>query len=76
MLAFFVSTFILYARGDWLLLGLLILLAIGILSLRQSPPRYMAEIRILLDMGSEANVIVYAGVPWRITSLNVYSTLA
>jgi predicted nucleic acid-binding Zn-ribbon protein len=78
VLAFFVSTFILYARGDWLLLGLLILLAIGILwGLRQSLPRYMAEIRILLDMGSvrEGERIVYAGVPWRITSLNVYSTL-
>ncbi|MCB1824710.1 MAG: hypothetical protein KDJ54_09135 [Candidatus Competibacteraceae bacterium] len=78
MLAFFVSILILYTRSDWLLLGLLILLAIGILwGLRQSLPRYMAEIRILLDMGSvrEGERIVYAGVPWRITSLNIYSTL-
>ena len=37
----------------------------------------MAEIRILLDMGSvrEGERIVHAGVPWRITSPNVYSTL-
>ncbi|MGB5063269.1 MAG: hypothetical protein WBQ37_05845 [Candidatus Competibacter sp.] len=78
MLAFFVSILILYTQGDWLLLGLLILLAVGILwGLRQSLPRYMAEIRILLGMGSvrEGERIVYAGVPWRITSLNVYSTL-
>ena len=78
ILAFFVATLVLYARGDWLLLGLLILLAVGILwGLRQSLPRYMAEIRILLGMGSvrEGERIVYAGVPWQITSLNVYSTL-
>ncbi|MDG4554753.1 MAG: hypothetical protein P9E24_10995 [Candidatus Competibacter sp.] len=79
ILAFFTATLILYACGDWLLLGLLILLAIGVLwGLRQSLPRYVAEIRILLGMGSvrEGERIVYAGVPWRITSLNVYSTLS
>ncbi len=78
ILAFFAATLILYARGDWLLLGLLILLAAGILwGLKQSLPRYVAEIRILLGMGSvrEGERLVYAGVPWQITSLNVYSTL-
>lgn len=78
ILALFVATLILYARGDWLLLGLLILLIIGALwGLRQSLPRYIQEIRILLNMGSvrEGERVIYDGVPWRITSLNMYSTL-
>lgn len=77
-LALFVASFVLYARGDWLLLGLLILLVIGLLwGLRQSLPRYMQEIRILLNMGSvrEGERIIYAGTPWKIASLNLYSTL-
>jgi hypothetical protein len=78
ILALSVTLMILYARGDWLLLGLLILLLVGaLLALRQSLPRHVREIRTLLDMGSvrEGERIVYAGIPWRITALNLYSTL-
>ncbi|CDH43560.1 hypothetical protein [Candidatus Contendibacter odensensis] len=78
ILALFVASLILYARGDWLLLGLLILLVISFLwGLRQSLPRYMQEIRTLLSMGGvrEGERVIYEGVPWKITSLNLYSTL-
>lgn len=78
ILALFVTTLILYACGDWLLLGLLILLIVGVLwGLRQSLPRYVQEIRILLNMGSvrEGERVIYDGVPWKIASLNMYSTL-
>jgi len=78
LLALLVALIVLHARSDWLLLGLLILLLVGALwKLQLSLPRYMREIRILLDMGSvrEGERIVYAGVPWRIVALNLYSTL-
>lgn len=78
ILALLVATLVLYARSDWLLLGLLILLIIGMLwGLRQSLPRYTQEIRILLNMGSvrEGERVLYNGIPWQITSLNLYSTL-
>ena len=78
LIAFFVAAFVLYARGDWLLLGMSILIAVGILwSLQQSLPRYMTEIRALLDLGSvrEGERIVYAGIPWKIAVLNIYSIL-
>ncbi|MBE2294240.1 MAG: hypothetical protein IAF00_04790 [Phycisphaerales bacterium] len=78
LIAFFVAALVLYARGDWLLLGLSILVAIGIMwSLQQSLPRYMTEIRALLDLGSvrEGERIVYAGIPWKIVALNIYSIL-
>lgn len=78
VLALFVASVILYTRGDWLLLGLLILLLISLLwGLRQSLPRHLQEIRILLNMGSvrEGERVIYADVPWQITMLNIYSTL-
>ncbi|MCW5599803.1 MAG: hypothetical protein KIT59_11950 [Nitrosomonas sp.] len=78
ILALFATMLILYVRGDWLLLGLLILLTIGLaLGLQKSLPRYVKEIRILLNMGSvrEGERIVYNGIPWRIASLNIFSTL-
>ncbi|MCB1820146.1 MAG: hypothetical protein KDI73_01010, partial [Candidatus Competibacteraceae bacterium] len=58
--------------------GLLVLMVIGLLwGLRQSLPRYMREIRTLLDMGSvrEGERVIYNGAPWKITGLNLYSTL-
>jgi hypothetical protein len=78
ILALFITALILYTRGDWLLLGLLILVVISLLwGLRQSLPGYMQEIRILLNMGSvrEGERVIYNGAPWKITVLNLYSTL-
>lgn len=78
VLALFTTMLILYVRGDWLLLGLLILVTIGLaLGLQKSLPRYVNEIRILLNMGSvrEGERVVYNGIPWRIASLNIFSTL-
>jgi hypothetical protein len=69
---------VLYVRGDWLILGLLILFLFGLLlTLRQSVPRYVQEIRLLLGMGGvrEGERVVYDGIPWRVKSLNVYSIL-
>ncbi len=78
LLALLVAAVILYARGDWLLLGLLILLLISVLwGLRQSLPRHIQEIRLLLNLGGvrEGERLVYAGVAWKVVALNVYSTL-
>jgi hypothetical protein len=69
---------ILYERGDWLILGILILLVFGlVLALRNSLPRYVDEVRILLNLGGvrEGERVLYKGIPWRIKSLNYYSTL-
>lgn len=78
ILALFTAMLALYIRGDWLLLGLLILLTIGLAwGLQKSLPRYVKEIRILLNMGSvrEGERILYNGIPWKIASLNLFSTL-
>jgi hypothetical protein len=69
---------VLSVRGDWLILGVLILFLFGlVLALRNSLPRYVEEMRILLDMGGvrEGERVIHGGIPWRIKSLNVFSTL-
>lgn len=77
-LALFTAMLILYVRGDWLLFGLMVLLMITLTwGLQKSLPRYIREIRLLLNMGGvrEGERILYNGLPWRIASLNIFSTL-
>jgi len=67
-----------YTRGDLLLLSLaiitLIVLAIGAWRFL---PQYIHEGRLLLNMGAarEGERVVYNGLPFRISSLNLYSRL-
>jgi len=67
-----------YVRGDRLLLGVSILaMAAFALGLRHTIPRFLAETRLLLNIGAtrENERIIYAGLPWRVVSLNMYSIL-
>ena len=69
---------VLYSRGDILLLTLsLIALAGAALGLRQTLPRYAAELRLLLGIGPvrEQERLVLDGVPLSVESLGVYSVL-
>jgi len=78
LLALFGAMAVLSVRGDWLILGLLILFLLGVaLTLRSSLPRFIGEIRILLNMGGvrEGERVVYNGIPWQIKSLNFFSAL-
>jgi hypothetical protein len=76
--ALLVAMAVLYVRGDWLILGLLILMLLGLaLSLRNTLPHYVDHVRILLNLGGvrEGERVVHRGIPWRVKSLNIYSTL-
>lgn len=67
-----------YERGDVLLLGLLILLVVGLaLGIRHLLPRYVSEARLLLNVGAmrEDERILYRGLPWRVETINMYTTL-
>jgi len=67
-----------YARGDVLFLTLaLIALAGAALTLRQTLPRYTAELRLLLGVGPvrEKERLVLDGIPFLVESLSVYSVL-
>ena len=67
-----------YVRGDVLLITLALVALVGVaLSLRQTLPRYTAEMRLLLGIGPvrEDERLVYNGVPFKVISLSVYSIL-
>ena len=67
-----------YVRGDVLFLTLALLaLAGAALTLRQTLPRYTAEIRLLLGVGPvrEAERLVLEGIPFKVDSLSVYTVL-
>jgi len=69
---------VLYGRGDILLLTLaMIALAGAALGLRQTLPRYAAELRLLLGIGPvrEQERLVLDGIPFSVESLAVYSVL-
>jgi small-conductance mechanosensitive channel len=67
-----------YIRGDLLLLALSIMgLAVLVLGLRQTLPRFISETRLLLDLGPVRTNerVVYNGLPLKVESINVYSLL-
>lgn len=69
---------VLYVREDVLLMAIAFLLLAGIaLSLRNILPRFIDEARLLLNLGAvrEGEVVVYAGLPWRVMSLNLQTVL-
>jgi small-conductance mechanosensitive channel len=67
-----------YVRGDVLFLTLaLIALAGAALTLRQTLPRYAAELRLLLGVGPvrEKERLLLDGIPFMVESLSVYTVL-
>jgi len=78
LLSLFAAMLVLYVRGDWLILGFIFIILIGVAwGLRTSAPNYIREIKLLLNMGPvrEGERVIYNDLPWRVKSLNMYSTL-
>nr|CAA6817899.1 MAG: N-terminal domain of peptidoglycan hydrolase CwlO-containing protein [uncultured Thiotrichaceae bacterium] len=67
-----------YLRDDILLLGVAIIMLIGaLIGLQRTLPRFLREVNLLLNLGSarEGERVMYNGVPYRVQSLNVFTTL-
>jgi small-conductance mechanosensitive channel len=67
-----------YVRGDILLMALSFLLAAAVfVSARHVIPRFVDELKLLLNLGSvrEDERVMYHGLPWKVTQLNVHSLL-
>jgi len=78
ILAVFVYMMMLYSLNEWMILGIsLVLLAAVLMGLRNALPQYLVEIRTLLNIGSvrQNERLNYAGIPWRISRLDVYTHL-
>ncbi len=69
---------VLYVFKDWILLTLAVLFLLGIAwTSKQTLPRFLREVMLLLNMGAvrEGERVVYNGVPWLVKALNVYTRL-
>ncbi len=67
---------VLYATGDWVLLGLAIIFLFGLaLAAKDGLPRFYEQARILLNLGEvrEGERVLIDGIPWRVDSLGMFS---
>jgi len=70
--------YVLNLRNDQVLIGIAIILLISLIwVLKNSIPRYINELKILLNAGSvrEGESIFYNGIPMEVTNLNFYTKL-
>jgi len=68
----------LYATGDWVLMGLAIIILLGVvLAAKNALPKFYDQGRLLLNLGEirEGERVVYQGVPWKVERLSFYTIL-
>jgi hypothetical protein len=78
LLALLAGVSVLYVQGDWILLGLLIIILVGLaLVLQRALPSYITEARLMLNIGPvrEGERVIYHGLPWRVQTLRMQATL-
>lgn len=68
----------LYMVSDWVLLSILLIFVVGLLwASKEGIPRVWGQARMLLNLGAvrEGERLVYQGVPYRVSAINLYSEL-
>ncbi len=67
---------VLYSSGDWLILGIMIILFLGLIwAARDMLPLFGEQIKLLLGVGPvrKGERIIYNGLPWKVESIGVQS---
>lgn len=70
---------VLYATGDWVLLGLCLLFLLGVAwAFKTAIPMFLEQIRLLLNLGTvrEREHLVVDGVPYRVSKLSFHTLLS
>ena len=78
VIVLFSGMLVLYLLGDWLLLGLFIIVLVGAAwAIQRSLPHYLMEAKLILNLGSvrEGERIIYHDLPWQVMALSFYTTL-
>ncbi|SCY90126.1 hypothetical protein [Desulfoluna spongiiphila] len=68
----------LYLVSDWVLLSILLILVFGLVwTSKEAIPKVWGQVRMLLNLGAvrEGERLLYQGVPYKVTSINLYSEL-
>jgi len=69
---------VLYLAGDWVLLGVILIVLFGALvATKNALPQFYDQARMLLNLGEvrEGERVMFGGVPWKIERLSFYSSL-
>ncbi len=69
---------VLYASGDWVLMGLAIIMIAGlVLAAKNALPRFLEQARLVLNLGEvrEGERLIFDGIPWKVERLSFYTTL-
>ncbi len=72
------SLIMLYISGDWVLLSVVIIFLFGLSwAAKQGLPQFWNQTRMLLNLGPvrENERVIYKGLPWRVSTLNLYTRL-
>lgn len=78
LVAVVVYSAILITFGEWALMSISGIVLFGlVLTVKDVLPKYLTEMRTILNMGSirEGERVMYKGVPWRVNNLNFYTEI-
>jgi hypothetical protein len=76
--SFFIFVGVLYCLGDWVMLSLAVIFALGVAwAFKQSLPRVWNEAALMLNFGTvrEGEVVVYNGILYEVLSINMHTHL-
>ncbi len=79
LLATFAALAVFYAAGDWVLLGICLILILGVVwSAKAGLSKNWEHVKLLLNIGGvrEGERLIVDGVPYRVDSIRFYSTLS
>ena len=68
----------LFFFNDWLLISVLVMiLLLGIWTSRQWIPKFLKEIKFILNLGTvrEGERIIWQGIPWQVVDIGLFATL-
>ncbi|MBI5845070.1 MAG: hypothetical protein HZB23_10430 [Deltaproteobacteria bacterium] len=69
---------VLYVSEDWVLLSLAVIFILGLAwTAKQGLSQFFEQFKILLNLGPvrENEKVIYNGIPWLVSSINLYSAL-
>ena len=70
---------VLYMYGDWVLLGLSMILIFGVVwAASRGLPIFWTQTQLLLNLGTvrEGERVVVNSIPWKVESINIYTSLS
>lgn len=78
-IALMAALLVLYATGDWVLLGITLMFIVGLAwAFKTAIPMFLEQIRLLLNLGTvrERERLIIDGIPYRVSKLSFYTLLS